>query len=136
MTFETAAYTARYVMKKITGKDAPDHYERTDPITGELYSITPEYNNMSRAPGIGTTYYEKWKSDMYPGDRVVIRGKQMQPPRAYDKYQEIENPEIYEKIKKERQRKLKKHEHNNTDERLRTREICAQRKGEQLQRKL
>lgn len=48
LTFDSAAYIARYIMKKITGDLAHRHYERVDATTGEIYYITPEFNLMSR----------------------------------------------------------------------------------------
>ena len=64
VTFDSAAYVARYVMKKITGDKAASHYN------GRL----PEYTTMSRRPGIGRAWYDKFKSDCYPSDELVIRG--------------------------------------------------------------
>jgi len=40
LTFESAAYIARYIMKKINGKLADEHYKRTD-AQGQIYYITP-----------------------------------------------------------------------------------------------
>src|SRR6187399_2840691 len=45
VTFDTCAYVARYIMKKVTGKLAFSHYD-----DGQLL---PEYTTMSRRPGIG-----------------------------------------------------------------------------------
>ena len=36
VTFESAAYCARYVLKKVTGDAAAEHYTYTDPETGEV----------------------------------------------------------------------------------------------------
>jgi len=93
VTFESAAYVARYIMKKITGPDAEDHYKRKyehiDPYTGEIYKIvfdnTPEYTTMSRRPGIASGWLEKFPNDPYPSDFIVMRGKKMRPPGFYDR---------------------------------------------------
>lgn len=74
VTFESAAYVARYVMKKVTGDKSDIHYN----------GMKPEYITMSRRPGIGKGWYEKYKTDVYPHDRVVIRGVKTRPPRFYD----------------------------------------------------
>ena len=50
VTFESAAYTARYIMKKINGDAAKDHYEYVNPSTGEISLRKPEYTTMSRLP--------------------------------------------------------------------------------------
>ena len=38
VTFESAAYVARYCTKKITGRMAGSHYERIDKLSGECVS--------------------------------------------------------------------------------------------------
>lgn len=75
VTYESAAYVARYVTKKITGDLADEHYR------GRL----PEYNNMSLKPGIGTSYFEKYSEEMYYRDFVIIRDKiKCKIPRYFD----------------------------------------------------
>ena len=55
MTFESAAYVARYCMKKVTGDAAEEHYMVVDSETGEyLGHKKPEYATMSRRPGNAT----------------------------------------------------------------------------------
>jgi len=60
VTFESAAYVARYIMKKVTGDAAASHYD----------GRKSEFIVMSRRPGIGRGFYDKFKSDMYPSDEV------------------------------------------------------------------
>lgn len=84
VTFESAAYCARYVMKKIRGEAALDHYMFTDMVTGEVSQVKPEYATMSRKPGIGKTWFDKYKNDVFPGDYCVIRGHEVKPPRYYE----------------------------------------------------
>lgn len=84
VTFESAAYCARYVMKKIKGEGASDHYMFTDMSTGEVSQVKPEYATMSRKPGIGKTWFDKYKSDVFPNDYCVIRGHEVKPPRYYE----------------------------------------------------
>ena len=96
--FETAAYCARYIMKKVTGQLAAEHYGNK----------LPEYNTMSRRPGIGRGYYDKYKSEIYPDDFVVMRGQKMNPPKFYDDLLYQDNQEQYETIKGHRIQKIKK----------------------------
>lgn len=49
VTFESAAYVARYTMKKATHGYTKDYYEKA--------AIEPEYQVMSLKPGIGFQYY-------------------------------------------------------------------------------
>lgn len=83
VTFESAAYAARYICKKVTGDDADKHYTRVDPATGEVYRVEPEFCHMSLKPGIGATWFEKYKSEVFPNDYVVIGGVKCKPPKYY-----------------------------------------------------
>lgn len=89
VTFESAAYVARYVMKKITGGGADEHYQLMHPDTGELVQRRPEFNRMSLKPGIGAKWFERYRSEVFGRqgdlDRVVINGVEMKPPKYYDK---------------------------------------------------
>lgn len=84
ITFESAAYVARYNMKKINGPDAVEHYTRQNPDTKLFHRVEPEFIVMSRRPGIGFPWLQRFKSDVYPDDFVLSRGMKMLPPRFYD----------------------------------------------------
>lgn len=102
-TFESAAYVARYCLKKITGDVAEDYYTFVDLNTGEVFTREPEYATMSRRPGIAKEWYEQYKSDVYPFDRVVIRGDLfLKPPRYFDHLYQLEFPYEFSKIKSKR----------------------------------
>ena len=123
VTFESAAYTARYVMKKLTGPaEADGAYKYVNVLNGEEYDLRPEYNNMSRGSAIGSKWYERYKAQTQFDDRVVMRGVPMQPPKAYDRIFELEDPRLYAATKRRRKSKAKKHAADNTTERLRVRE--------------
>ena len=88
LCFASAAYTARYIVDKVTGDLAVDHYSVTDivnPVTGEVFQKVPEFNNMSRKPGIASDWFDKYSADVFPHDYVVVNGKECKPPRYYDK---------------------------------------------------
>jgi len=122
VTFESAAYVARYVMKKVNGKNAKNHYERIDSNTGEIYNLIPEYNTMSRRPGIAAGWFDKYKDDVYPSDTIHLRDKTFRPPKFYDKMYEHLMPLEMEKIKKQRMTNMQKHETDNTSDRLEVKE--------------
>lgn len=84
VTFESAAYVARYAMKKVNGDLAKSHYSFILP-TGEIIDRAPEMLHMSKRPAIGKRWFEKYGADTYAHDAVVARGVEMQPPRYYDK---------------------------------------------------
>ena len=48
LTFESAAYVARYIMKKVNGDLVKSHYEAIDYETGEIFNLKPEYVSISR----------------------------------------------------------------------------------------
>lgn len=100
VTFESAAYVARYVMKKVNGEKAVDHYG----------GLVPEYITMSRGSkklgtgGIGKAWFDRFKSDVYPHDRVVVRGVPTRPPRFYDNLLAREDRSTFELLKIEREK--------------------------------
>lgn len=97
LTAESAQYVARYIMKKRTGYGAKRHY----------YTRTPEYVTMSRRPGIGAAWFDKYKSDVYPLDEVAVGKHTRTPPKFYDDLLERERPELLKKLKLQRQEKAK-----------------------------
>lgn len=122
VTFQSAAYVARYIMKKVNGDLAKDHYTVVDDSSGEVIALQPEYNTMSRMPGIGNLWYREFEDDVYPHDYVVMNGAKMKPPKYYDSLYEISNPDGYEKIKLDRKIAALKHVDNNTPIRLAVRQ--------------
>lgn len=122
VTFESAAYVARYVMKKRNGPDAEKHYQLIDQETGEVFDRVPEFTNMSRKPGIASDWFDRWQSDVYPSDYVIINGRKCKPPKYYDKKYELIDPEGLEVIKKKRVERLIDMEAEFTESRLRVKE--------------
>lgn len=124
VNFKSAAYVARYIMKKITGDLAHDHYLNIDDSTGELFTILPEYTTMSRRPGIGKGWLDKFSSDVYRNDEVVLNGRSMKPPKFYDSQFEIAFPDDFAVVKSKRVRAALSRSADNTSERLLVREKC------------
>lgn len=147
LTFESAAYIARYIMKKINGDLAEDHYAKewdVDKNTGEVIvtaSYEPEYTTMSRGGkngpgGIGKDFYDKYKHVIYRDDFVISNGVKATPPKYYDRHYEIEQPRKMKLIKEKRQERGIKHVENNTPKRRRTREKLQAIRLKQLKREL
>lgn len=128
VTFDSAAYVARYILKKVTGSsdEANDRiikrYTKCNPDTMENHRILMEYSAQSRRPGIGADYMESYKMDIYKNDSVIQNGKEVVPPKFYDSRFEIENPEEYKRIKEKRRARMGRLAHNKTPERLRASE--------------
>lgn len=107
LTFESAAYMARYITKKITGDKAHEHYKRID-ADGNEYWIVPEFSVMSRRPGIGKNWIDKYRDSVYPHDRVILtRGDKRiptRPPRYYDNQLKDKNQAEYDLVKTNREK--------------------------------
>lgn len=132
LSFESAAYVARYCTKKITGKMADAHYERLVPDTGEIINLTPEFANMSRGGraktgGIGDSWLKKYRSDIFPRGAVVMDGREVPLPRFFVEKLTVEQQESLSMAAYLRRMKSW-HVSNSKEEspeRLRVREIVA-----------
>lgn len=136
VTFESAAYVARYIMKKVTGHRAESHYEWISDY-GEVVNRQPEYVTMSRRPGIGKGWIDLFgNSDVFPHDRVIMNGAKFRPPRFYDGIYELAHPQDYQRVKARRKAKAAKHADNNTPDRLKVREECLDARVKSLKREV
>lgn len=104
VTFESAAYVARYIEKKITGENAEGYYD----------GKKPEYSTMSRKPGLGQGWLDKYKTDIFPKDFVIIRGKRSTVPKFYNKKYELTNPDEYGTLRLKRIESARSNPDNNT----------------------
>lgn len=107
VTPASAAYVARYSLKKVYGQKANDFYSWVDEATGEVCEVRPEFCVMSRKPGLGSWWLDRYRSDVLPCDYVVVEGRKCKVPRYYlDQYAK-RFPEVVEEIKEARYEKLK-----------------------------
>lgn len=102
VSWQSAAYVARYVMGKAGGELARERYSRVDSDTGECWEVRPEFAVMSRRPGLGAEWFARYKSDVFPADEVVHAGKRLGVPKFYDTLLEREDPEALEAVKRRR----------------------------------
>lgn len=142
VTFESAAYCGRYVMKKLTGSRKSEY--------GDLL---PEAQWFSRNPGVGAPWLSKYKTDVYPNDFCIVNGSKVRVPTYYDnKTTEPINgewgqdytgfPIFYPSLqrtptelrKAKRKRSAIKHSHDNSPERLAVREEIQKLRIERLSR--
>ncbi len=141
LNLRTAAYTAGYSLKKITGKRAEEHYLRCDEH-GEAYWLLPEYIRMStgrgKPCGIGAKFYEKFESDIFPSDESPVpgHGTHQLVPRYYQNILAERNPAMLDRIRITRQEFITAHAGDFTPERLRDKYICARAKENLKTRKL
>lgn len=72
VTFQSASYVARYVMKK--AKDNPDDFKDRE----------PPFVLMSRRPGIGALWFDSYRADCVSVDGVIVGlGKKRRMPRYF-----------------------------------------------------
>jgi len=83
----------------------------------------PEYGTMSRNPGIGAGWIDKYASEVFPRDNCVIRGDLLKPPRYYAERVAGREPLLLDGVKLARFGARKPEDE--TVERLRVREVCA-----------
>ncbi|MBR5524418.1 MAG: hypothetical protein IKU51_04035, partial [Clostridia bacterium] len=95
---ETAAYVARYMLKKHKGQDATFYEEN---------GIEPEFTRCSRRPGIAHSYLDENEDFIYNYDQVIVtNGKgtpiRCKPPKYFDRIFDINNGEMLRDIKGKR----------------------------------
>lgn len=88
VTWNTCAYVSRYVTKKLNGSEK-DFYS--------TFNIDPEFSTMSLKPGIGRSFFDEFKHDIYSGDNLIrlkVPGDPVSfsPPRYFDKLYDLERP--------------------------------------------
>lgn len=119
----SASYIAKYVVKRCTGDGA---YERVDQVSGEVTKVAPEYATMSRRPGIGAGFYERYGAELRRLGFVPLGdGKKAPIPSYYQKLFAKEDPEAARREALERQERVSK-DPDNGWRRLRVREECAE----------
>lgn len=123
VTFHSAAYVARYCLKKNqNGKTVSD-------------GRTPEFVTMSRRPGLGTGYFSRYKDEILAHDTIIVNGVPAALPRFYDNKLaltdliETRNGHLLsqmELIKFRRRRRITwAQRRDNSNSRLRVREVVA-----------
>ena len=84
LNWDTAAYVARYVVKKAKGA--------TSSVYKDL-DIQPEFCQMSTHPGIAREYYDANKDTIYKYDKITVPGgKRVRPSHYYDKLYDVDDP--------------------------------------------
>jgi len=102
VTYQSAAYVAGYITKKITGDLAKEHYQWIDESTGQVIDRQPEFQGQSLKPGIGEAYLRANIRDIYPRSQIIVDGRPTAPPRYYDQLLEQIDPDLYRETLKRR----------------------------------
>ena len=137
LTTQSAGYVARYILKKVTGEVADDHYVWQDPDDDEIFWRQPEFVTMSRMPGLGDTWLKEYAySDAWNQDFVVLDNRKYPVPRFYQKRLEEIGPELYAANRGKRKRAALTRKIDNTRERLAGRERVMLERLKRLRREL
>lgn len=124
VSLESASYVAQYVLKK------QDHMQRDDAIdksTGVIWRPTAPFLHMSRNPGLGAGWFEKFGGDVFPRDECILNGRHFKVPRFYDNRLKDRDPETFADVKA--QRKVRSQDNPNfSPERLRAKERIVQQR--------
>lgn len=115
LTYKSAAYVSRYVLKKISGPKSEDYYLREHPLHHFICRVKPEFTLMSRRPGIGRPWIDRFKSDVWPDDFVVIDGQKVNPPRFYE--QQLSEEELAKYKRRRKALAVPYKEHKSTERR-------------------
>lgn len=91
MNWNSAAYTARYTLKKLNGELGKEYYAEQ--------GVIPEFCRMSNRPGIGASFFEKHKDKIYLRDEIILPspsyGKSLivKPPKYFDRKMKVSDDE-------------------------------------------
>ena len=108
VTPSSAGYVTRYISKRITGSWAKAKY-------GDR---VPEFGRMSRNPGIGAAWIDKYGFEVFAQDRCHVNGSFVKPPRYY-----VNRAGVNERANLEMARFLVLKPEDNTPERLEVRDV-------------
>lgn len=133
VTYQSAAYCARYIFKKVGGPLAPDNYCRVHPVSLQLVNVAPEFAVQSRRPGLGARWASEFKSDFDTSDEIVVDGKSHPVPRYYHRYL-TEKENNHNKYNRAVTRAKNKSEY--TKERLGVREVVKSAQISRLKREI
>lgn len=113
LTWDSAAYTARYIMKKQLGKTSTKNIIRSNEaqgLTGSSFR-EPEFILMSRRPGIAYDYFKSHSEELYDHDSIVAkfgdRVYEVKPPvyfdRLYDNvYSSLDHARVMQQLRIDR----------------------------------
>lgn len=98
--FESAAYVARYVTKKVFGANAKKHYGDRE----------KEFLRVSRMPGLGNEFFQKYWQDMFNLGYVVMENKgnffKAPIPRYYQNLLNLHHPDEYNLYKLDKRKQM------------------------------
>lgn len=105
VTYQSAAYCARYCVKKLTEptKITRELSEKISDFEG-VDIRQPEFIMPSRAPGVGRPFYDLHRDEIYEFDKLVFKVREnssvmQKPPKYFDYLYDLEDPDSMDEIK-------------------------------------
>ena len=98
-----------------------------------LLEATKNCRHDMHEPGIGRGWFDKFKSDVFPFDSIVIRGKKCKVPKYYSRCYEVSDFSDYQDVRAVRVERARG-DVNNLPERLEVRENIQQDRFKRLKR--
>lgn len=102
VSFDSAAYVAKYVLKKIGNSKG------NISASSGIICRSPEFSLQSRRPGIAAKWFEKYSADVYNYDELHFKGLTLRPPAYYDRLFERFDPVGFDRLIHKRKAKLSK----------------------------
>jgi len=135
LTITSARYVASHTEKTVkeagnkydaNGKRRP--YLAVNKETGEITQRVWPFMRYSNKPGIGKGWFDQWMGDLRHGN-MIVNGKKEPIPRYYLEQIKKADQELYDRLREKRLKAIETDEFkwNNTPERLRVREIVAEK---------
>lgn len=125
VSFESCAYVARYVQKKL-------YRASKDEIEEHYGGKIPEMARMSRRPGIANQFFNDFSSDIYPKDFITYKGVKYKPGQYFDMLYRKKHPKEMLQIKVERMVRALEKIDDSTPDRLAVREQVLQLRSKKL----
>lgn len=120
---KSIGYITYYIVNKKIGALAMSHYRRVD--DDGVFYLPPEFNQMSRMPGIGATYFDKYWRDLYGSDgksAMIVNGQETCPPKYFDARYKRLNEKGFQLVQERREEFAVAHAADGTWQRLEVRE--------------
>lgn len=123
VTEQTCQYVTGYLKKGQMNEEWETDELIVDRETGEFEPRLPPYRQSSNRPGIGHDWYQKYKSDCFPSDFIVLNGQKLTIPKYYSRLKKREDEVEYENILSKRKEKMctPQHRENTSLKRLEVR---------------
>lgn len=117
LTYDSAQYVAKYIIKKKNGDGEKDYYNILDVTTGEIVPRRKEFSKQSLKPGIAKEWLQLYWPEIQ-GGTVLLNGKESAIPKYYRRY--LKNTERFTDIIDKLQGEIRPED--TTEKRLKERE--------------